>query len=125
MSLKTSSIKICDKDVLNGNDEKFNEIVELLKKHDVFVQIDKHDKYGYLTILVDENKNVRGAGRKPIVIDNEEFANIRYLDIVELNKKMSHDEIARKLGLKIATYYRKLKKYRERYEQNNENCFFK
>ena len=107
------------------NKKNFEKMKEALDAVGVMLKIDN----GELTLAIYPEKYIRtkerNAGRRKKIVWNEEsrkkgkYETYKYSDIVFMMQTMMDKEIANKIGMPIATYYRHKKTLKESYYFNS------
>lgn len=111
---KDSMFFLLNEEDLNEKMAKIAEFNRVFQKSGVILEVDNVNNSNVLKINYDTEKNKRGAGRK------QKFVQGTYTlsDIERMLKETNAEEVAMKLGISRATFFRKLKKSREWGEPN-------
>lgn len=114
-----------------NNFEEFDELKDLLHRHGI--ELDFNMKENILSVIVNERILSRDAGRqkkfaheKEIVNKNgihEEVKLLKLSDVEKLQKKMTDEQIVSKLNISRSTFYRHLKKAKEKRTETYDPYF--
>ena len=111
---KDSMFFLLNEEDLDEKIAKIEEFNRVFQKSGVILEVENINNLNVLKINYDTEKNKRGAGRK------QKFVQGTYTlsDIEQMLKKTSAEEVAMKLGISRATFFRKLKRSRELGDSN-------
>lgn len=111
---KDSMFFLLNEEDLDEKMPKIEEFNRVFQKSGVILEVENINNLNVLKINYDTEKNKRGAGRK------QKFVQGTYTlsDIEQMLKKTSAEEVAMKLGISRATFFRKLKRSRELGDSN-------
>ena len=102
----------------SDNLDDYEQMKELLEKHGIYINIaDESDKYGRLFCSIDvfPKKLSREAGSRTKIVElKNKRVMLKLSDIEKMRENMSDEEIVSKLNIGRATYYRHLKKAKEK-----------
>lgn len=106
---KDSMFFLLNEEDLDEKIAKIEEFNRVFQKSGVILEVENINNLNVLKINYDTEKNKRGAGRK------QKFVQGTYTlsDIERMLKETNAEEVAMKLGISRATFFRKLKKSRE------------
>ena len=111
---KDSMFFLLNEEDLDEKIAKIEEFNRVFQKSGVILEVENINNLNVLKINYDTEKNKRGAGRK------QKFVQGTYTlsNIEQMLKKTSAEEVAMKLGISRATFFRKLKRSRELGDSN-------
>ena len=111
---KDSMFFLLNEEDLDEKIAKIEEFNRVFQKSGVILEVENINNLNVLKINYDTEKNKRGAGRKQKFIQGTYTLS----DIEQMLKKTSAEEVAMKLGISRATFFRKLKRSRELGDSN-------
>lgn len=111
---KDSMFFLLNEEDLDEKIAKIEEFNRVFQKSGVILEVENINNLNVLKINYDTEKNKRGAGRKQKFVQGTYTLN----DIEQMLKKTSAEEVAMKLGISRATFFRKLKRSRELGDSN-------